>query len=171
MWFKYTKSVIDIALIAHDIRSCHNVGSLLRTADGLGVQHICLTGYTPYPKYDNDPRLPHIANKVDRQIRKTALGAESSAPWQHIENIHDAIDTLRDKGFKIVGLEQHDNAIQLPKYTPPNKIALLLGREAEGLAEELINTCDELIEIPMFGQKESFNVVQAAAIVLSQLRY
>ena len=73
----------QIILIAHDIRSSHNVGSLFRTAEGLGVNELILSGYTPYPKESKDLRLPHIANKLDKQIDKTALGATRTLKWRH----------------------------------------------------------------------------------------
>jgi 23S rRNA (guanosine2251-2'-O)-methyltransferase len=67
----------DIILIGHNLRSCHNVGSLLRTAEGLGISKVYLTGYTPYPipTDSEDGRLPHEARKLHKQIQKTALGA------------------------------------------------------------------------------------------------
>ena len=70
-----------ICFIAHNIRSAHNIGSLLRTADGLGIRHVYMSGYTPYPKQPNDARLPHIADKASKLIHKTALGAEMSVEW------------------------------------------------------------------------------------------
>jgi len=156
----------QIVLIAHDIRSCHNVGSLLRTAEGLGVQKVYLTGYTPYPLHEKDKRLPHIAQKMHKQISKTALGAEALMDWRHSESVEQVIDSLKQDGFRIVGLEQAPKAIPLPDFVPPEKTALLLGREVEGIAKEILNLCDQIIEIPMKGKKESFNVVQAAAMAL-----
>src|SRR5579885_2599476 len=73
----------QIVLIAHDLRSTHNIGSLLRTADGLGVEKVFITGYSPYPLMARDDRLPHLAQKLDRDIHKTALGAEQSVAWEH----------------------------------------------------------------------------------------
>ena len=78
----------DIIVIAHNIRSTHNVGSIFRTCEGFGVQKIILSGYTPYPKCENDPRLPHISSKITDQIHKTALGAELLVPFEH----HDTLD-------------------------------------------------------------------------------
>ena len=91
----------NIALIAHNIRSTHNVGSLLRTAEGLGVQDVYLTGYTPYPKQTFDDRLPHIVQKLDKQIAKTALGAEKLVSWHHEESIKARITALKKEGFKV----------------------------------------------------------------------
>lgn len=161
----------QIVIIAHDIRSTHNIGSLLRTAEGLGVDHVYISGISPFPSRENDERLPHIHQKLTRQIQKTALGAEESQAWSHAENIELLLSDLKKSGYRIVGLEQSKSATRLPEYVPPEKVAVLLGREVEGLSQELISVCDDLVEIPMFGQKESFNVVQAAAMTLYHLRF
>lgn len=162
----------SIVLLAHDIRSCHNVGSLLRTADGFGVEHVYLTGYTPYPPLPSgDPRLPHLAAKIGRQINKTALGAESSISWTQQDDILPLLAKLKTAGYVLAALEQDEGSISLPEYHAPTKVALLLGREVEGIEQELLKQVDVTLEIPMFGTKESFNVVQAAAAALYQLRF
>lgn len=154
----------ETIVIVHNIRSTHNVGSIFRTCEGFGVKKIILSGYTPYPKTNNDPRLPHIANKLTSQIHKTALGAETMVPFEYQELPDFAL--LRKDGYTIVGLEQYDRSVMLPNYHPPKKIALLLGEEVHGLTPELLDECDELVEIPMKGQKESFNVSVATGIAL-----
>lgn len=156
----------NIVLIAHNLRSCHNVGSLLRTAEGLGVHKVFLTGYTPYPKYEGDTRLPHLANKIHNQIAKTALGAEESQAWKHFENIDSLISRLKQEGYTVAAIEQSPVSVPLPQYSPPGKLALLVGREVEGVEPEVLEQMDKILEIPMFGKKESFNVVQAAAMGL-----
>ena len=78
-----------ITLLLHNIRSTHNVGAIFRTAEGFGVQQIILSGYTPYPKTTNDPRLPHIADKLTSQIHKTALGAENMVPFTYYESLDE----------------------------------------------------------------------------------
>lgn len=161
----------QVVLVAHNLRSCHNVGSLLRTADGLGVAHIYLTGYTPYPHAPNDNRLPHLASKLHRQIQKTALGAEKTVSWEHNADIFVVIDNLKKEKFLVAGLEQTADSISLPSWKPPQKIALLVGRETEGLEDEVVDSCDIVLEIPMLGQKESLNVVQAAAMALYHCRF
>ncbi|HMH70502.1 MAG TPA: TrmH family RNA methyltransferase [Candidatus Saccharimonadales bacterium] len=157
----------EIIVIAHNIRSTHNVGALFRTSDGFGVSKIILSGYTPYPKLSVDTRLPHIAEKLTAQIHKTALGAETIVPFEHTEILH--FEALKDAGYTIVGLEQDARSIMLPDYTPPVKIALLLGEEVKGITTDMRALCDDLIEIPMVGQKESFNVSVAAGIALYAL--
>jgi len=155
-----------IILIAHDIRSAHNVGALLRTAECLGVQHVYFTGYTPYPAADDDERLPHIAAKLTKQIEKTSLGTEEMVPWSHEADISALLKLLRQDGFRILALEQDPESVSLQDVRATEKTALLIGREVEGIAPELLKQCDGIIEIPQFGKKESLNVVQATAIAL-----
>lgn len=154
-------------MILHNIRSTHNVGSVFRTCEGLGIGKIILSGYTPYPNITGDSRLPHIANKLTSQIHKTALGAEELVPFEY--QIAPDLDSLRNEGYRIVGLEQDERSIVLMDYKTPEKVALLLGEEVEGIAPDLRMECDDLIEIPMHGQKESFNVSVATGIALYQL--
>lgn len=157
----------DIILIAHNIRSTHNVGSIFRTAEGFGVSKIILSGYTPYPKLANDSRLPHIADKLTSQIHKTALGAEALVPFEY----HDKIDLASFKAldYRVVALEQDATSTSLRTYTAPPKVALLLGEEVDGIAPELLAQCDDIVEIPMKGHKESFNVSVATGIALYQM--
>ncbi|HVV26158.1 MAG TPA: TrmH family RNA methyltransferase [Candidatus Saccharimonadales bacterium] len=160
-----------LVLIVHNLRSSHNVGSLLRTSEGLGVERVYLTGYTPYPLAPHDSRLPHIARRVAKQIAKTALGADTMLDWQHRDNIDELIRELTADGFTVVALEQAANSVKLPDFEPPEKIALVVGREVEGIEAEVLAQADRIVEIPMFGHKESFNVVQAAAMALYKLRF
>lgn len=161
--------MIELILIAHNLRSSHNVGSLLRTAEGLGVNKVWLTGYSPYPQRETragDNRLPHIAAKTQAQITKTALGAERMIDWEYEPDIQKVIEELKKRGFVLAGLEQAPNAFALPDFQPPRKLAIIVGRETEGLEAEILKVCDLILEIPMAGSKESFNVVQAAAMAL-----
>ncbi len=165
----------EIILIAHNLRSCHNVGSLFRTAEGIGVQKVILSGYSPYPidgsSKTPDRRLPHIAAKLARQINKTALGAEHMIAWQHAPDIYEVVRRLKADGWRIVAVEQAATSVKLPAYQPPGKVALLLGREVEGVEPEVLAACDDIVEIPMYGHKESYNVVQAAAMALYHCRF
>jgi len=156
-----------IILLAHNIRSTHNVGAIFRTAEGFGVSQIILSGYTPYPRLPKDTRLPHIADKLTLQIHKTALGAELLVPFTF--NEHPPLEALKASGYRIVGLEQDQRSSMLPSYHPADKIALLLGEEVEGISQGLIEQCDDLIEIPMHGKKESYNVSVATGIALYAL--
>lgn len=160
-------SMPEIIVIAHNIRSTHNVGAIFRTAEGFGISKIILTGYTPYPRLSKDSRLPHIAEKLTKQISKTALGAEAIVPFEHQEQ--PPLNELKVDGYRIVALEQAFNSIPMSSYVPPEKIVLLLGEEVEGITPELLAECEDIIEIPMFGEKESFNVSVAAGIALYAL--
>lgn len=159
----------EIIVIAHNIRSTHNVGAIFRTCEGFGVTRLILSGYTPYPQTQPDSRLPHIAEKLTQQIHKTALGAENIVPFMHQET--PDLASLRAKGYEIIGLEQDTRAVLLPDFSPPQKIALVLGEEVEGIEQQLRNQCSQLIEIPMQGQKESYNVSVATGIALYSLVY
>lgn len=161
----------SIILIAHNLRSAHNVGSLLRTAEGLGVTKVYLTGYTPYPFSTPDKRLPHIAKKVNNQIAKTALGAELSLKWKHYDSAQTLINKLKRQHYVICALEQTPNSILLPAFESTDKLALIVGREIEGIEPEILKLTDIQLEIPMFGKKESFNVAQATAMALYHLTF
>jgi 23S rRNA (guanosine2251-2'-O)-methyltransferase len=155
-----------IVVIAHNIRSAHNIGALFRTCDGLGISKLYLTGYTPYPNHEEDERLPHLARKIDKQIAKTALGAEKVLKWEKNYDVFEVINKLKKQGYAIAALEQADSSIPLSAFKPAKKTALLLGNEIGGTESEVLKTVDVIVEIPMYGQKESFNVVIAAAIAL-----
>ena len=159
--------VTEIIVIAHNIRSTHNVGSIFRTSEGFGVRKIILSGYTPYPRLENDPRLPHISEKLSAQIHKTALDAESIVPFEYKEVLN--LDEFKQAGYRIVALEQDAKSIPLKEYQPAEKIALLLGEEVEGITKDILDQCDDIIEIPMAGKKESFNVSVATGIALYAL--
>lgn len=161
---------MEIVLIAHDIRSTHNVGSLARSADGFGVNTIYCTGYTPYIQADPDERLPHIRTKLERDIHKTALGAEKSVCLTHHPDINTLIKDLRREGFTVCGLEQSKNSTPLNDFPKSSKLALILGAEVTGIPADIQAACDELLEIPMRGTKESFNVSVAGAIAMYELR-
>jgi 23S rRNA (guanosine2251-2'-O)-methyltransferase len=156
-----------IVLLVHNIRSTHNVGAIFRSAEGFGVSHIYLSGYSPYPKLEDDLRLPHIADLMTKKISKTALGAEASVPFSYHES--PPLELLKQQGFAVVGLEQEARSQNIREYDPPKKLGLLLGEEVEGIEERYRKLCDELIEIPMVGKKESFNVSVATGIALYAL--
>ena len=161
---------MQIVVIAHNIRSTHNIGSIFRTADGFGVEHLYLTGYSPYPALERDTRLPHIAKKTTEEINKTALGAEQTVTFTHALNPYTVIDGHKAHGYEIIGLEQGENTIALPNFNAPPKIVLILGEEINGIPSDLLKKCTSLVEIPMQGKKESFNVSVAAGIALYALR-
>lgn len=155
----------EITLILHNIRSTHNVGSIFRTAEGFGVKEIIISGYTPYPRMPNDARLPHIAEKLDAQIHKTALGAETMVPFCQFDELETWLDG-EGQHTELVALEQSPTSTLLSDFTPPRSFALLLGEEVHGIPDTLLRRCAHTVEIPMRGQKESFNVSVATGIAL-----
>lgn len=146
-----------IVLILDEVRSMHNVGSVFRSADAFCAQEIALCGYTPRP--------PH------RDIQKTALGATETVAWQHFPSAVEAIAHYRDKGFRIIAVEQVHGSISLPQYqpTPGEAIALVLGNEVDGVSDAALAQCDGAVEIPQFGSKHSLNLSVSAGIVLYAL--
>mgnify|MGYP000250559042 CR=1 FL=1 len=150
-----------LILIIHDVRSVHNVGSLFRTADGMGVSTIYLTGYTPGP-------IDRFGRKISA-FTKVSLGAEDSVSWEHTENALALIQELKQKGSEVVALEQAPHAVPLSEYTPKENVALIVGNEVDGISQEILNAADATIEIPMKGEKESLNVANAGAIALWHL--
>lgn len=141
---------MTLHLIANDIRSVQNVGSLLRTSDSLGIEKIWITGYTPTPEH--------------RKVGKTALGAEGSVEWEQQLDVLAVISKLRANGFRIVGLELDPRAKNLSEYVPSEKTALLLGNEVSGIPPSLRDACDDLVSIEQQGMKESMNVAVSAGI-------
>ena len=173
---KNRKQYREIIVLAHNIRSTHNIGSILRTSEGFGVSRVIFSGYSPFPILDNENfqetnRLPHIAQKITTQINKTALGAEKIIQCEISKNITEKIAKLKSEGFEIIALEQSIESIKMPDFSTDKhaKIALLLGEEVDGIEERLLTLCDKHLEIPMFGQKESFNVSVAAGIALYKI--
>lgn len=160
----------SIVLVVHNVRSAHNVGSILRSADGFGLEHVYLTGYTPYPETKNDNRLPHLAQRATRQISKTALGAENSLKWTYSKDIFKLINNLK-KHYQVVALEQTPKATPLRDFKSSKNTALIVGSEIKGLDQQILDAADLHLEIPMLGQKESFNVGIAAAIAMYHLRF
>ena len=154
------------SLIIHDVRSTHNVGSILRTCDGFGITKVYIGGISPYPLILGDTRLPHISSKLTKDIHKTALGAEETVEIIHYSDINDLLSMLKRGGLDIVALEQIPASIQIDQLQTNRPIALLIGREVGGVDASLLKRCDYIVEIPMKGKKESFNVSVAVGIAL-----
>jgi len=145
----------------HNIRSTHNVGSLFRTADAVGVSKIYLVGYTPTPT--------DRFNRERKDIVKVSLGAEKSVPYEYAKTIGPVIKKLKAEGFKIVALEQDKESINYENYKPEENVALIVGSEVEGIPKSILKKCDMIIEILMKGKKESLNVSVAAGVALFSL--
>jgi 23S rRNA (guanosine2251-2'-O)-methyltransferase len=143
----------------HNIRSVYNVGSIFRTADAVGIDHIYLSGYTPLP-IDRFGRNRNDMNKI-------ALGAEQSVSWSQLENIPEDIVELKKQGAQLICVEQHNNSIIYSDFLPLKNIPeliLSMGEETKGFDPEILLLADSIIEIPMRGEKESLNVSVAFGI-------
>jgi 23S rRNA (guanosine2251-2'-O)-methyltransferase len=155
-------------VILHNLRSKYNVGSIFRTADAAGVEKIYLGGVTPAPV--------NILRQKDRQIAKTALGAQDSVAWEkigHSPNVQPTVKLvkqLKDEGYKILAVEQDKKSIPYYKLKITQKdlknLVLVFGYEIKGLPPAILKLADKILEIPMRGQKESLNVSVAFGIVV-----
>lgn len=163
-----------LVLIAHNVRSAHNVGALFRTADGAGVTKVFLTGYTPRPYVPkknavDDNRRYVTLTKAEKELAKTALGAEMSMRWTRMTSVKKALATLRREKYTVVGLEQSATSYDYREYAPVGPLALVVGNEVRGLDPAILKQCDAIIAIPMRGTKNSLNVAVATGIALYQI--
>jgi len=145
---------LPLVVVLDNVRSLHNIGSIFRTCDAFLIEAIYLCGISATPP--------------NREIHKTALGAEESVDWKYIETAMQAVEQLQDNGFAVWGVEQTENSISLADFTiePGKRYALVFGNEVRGIEQEVIDCCEGCIEIPQFGTKHSFNVSVSAGIVL-----
>ncbi len=151
-----------IYIVLHNIRSAQNVGSIFRTADACGISKIFLSGYTPRP-------TDRFGREVGT-ISKTALGAEKTISWTYYTQVSSIFKKLKKEGVKIIAVEQDEKSIDYKKINPPaggkGDIAFIFGNEVKGVSKQLLKQCDQIVEIPMKGKKESLNVSVTAGIVL-----
>ncbi|MBR3256189.1 TrmH family RNA methyltransferase [Candidatus Saccharibacteria bacterium] len=161
---------MKLIIVLDNIRSTYNVGAILRTAEGFGVEKVILSGYTP--RVHDENLLPHLREKQDHAIHKTALGAEEMLDIYSSHDILKDLEEYKKQGWQIVGLENNieKNLIKLNdsklKAKLSDKVVLILGEEVKGIDYSLHDIIDLFIEIPMRGQKESFNVSVAAGIAI-----
>jgi tRNA G18 (ribose-2'-O)-methylase SpoU len=148
----------SVYIILNNVRSAHNVGSILRTADCAGVKKVYLCGYTPEPT--------DRFGRVRKDISKVALGAEGFVETEHFENAEDVFALLKKDGVKVVAVEQHKNSTDYANFSTDKDVAFVFGEERFGLPEDLIKKSDEIVEIPMRGKKESLNVSVSVGVVL-----
>lgn len=145
-----------VIVLLENIRSAYNVGSIFRTADAFLLDRIYICGYTAYP--------PH------KEIKKTALGADETVNWKHFKNVGEAVDEIRDLGYKIYAVEQAEKSWKLGSFAvEEEKVAVIFGNEVTGVEQSTIALCDGVIEIPQLGMKHSLNVATAAGVVLWEL--
>ena len=156
-----SKTQIEAVLVVPDIRSALNVGSLFRTADAVGISKIYLTGYTPRPTDQFD--------RIQKDIAKSALGAETWIPWEYKKTTIPLLRMLKKDGFMVVAIEQDVRSVDYRHVAPKNKVAFVVGPEVMGLDQKILKECDVIAHIPMYGKKESLNVSVAAGIALFQI--
>lgn len=165
---------MELIVVLHNIRSCYNVGAILRTAEGFGIKKVILSGYTP--RINDASLLPHLRDKLDKEIHKTALGAEKMLEIYASDDIISEIKKLKKDNWQVIGLE--NNISNVPLYllgsselsrALSKKVVLVLGEEVNGIDYSLYDIIDLFAEIPMKGKKESFNVSVAAGIAMYEL--
>jgi len=139
-----------VFVLAHNIRSLHNVGSIFRTSDGAGVKKIYLTGYSGVP-----PR---------KEITKTALGADESVAWEFHKDPIGVVEGLKKKGIQIVALEKNKKSTDFQEFKADYPVCMIIGNEIDGVEENLLQLSDAVVHIPMHGKKESLNVSVAFGI-------
>jgi tRNA G18 (ribose-2'-O)-methylase SpoU len=154
--FKEAKKT-PLIVILDNIRSLNNIGSVFRTADAFLIEKIFLCGITATP--------PH------KDIQKTALGATETVVWEHQENTEDVIKELREKGVKILSIEQAEDAVMLNDFSPKNDetYAIVFGNEVKGVQQSVVSASDYVIEIPQYGSKHSLNISVSAGVVMWDL--
>lgn len=157
----------ELFLILHNIRSAYNVGSIFRTADSVGVKKIYLTGYTPCPFVYKNKALHQT--KAEKMLAKTALGAQVYVEWEKHDDIFELIRQLKEKGVSVVALEQNENSQDYREFSPNFPVALIAGNEPSGIEDEVLNECDQVVEIPMRGKKKSLNVSVAVGVAAYEL--
>jgi len=150
-------SKLPVVIVLDNIRSLNNIGSIFRTSDAFRLESIALCGITATP--------PH------REIHKTALGATDSVSWKYYDETLDAIADLKERGFRIIAIEQVVNSVMLGDFKPDpsEKYALVLGHEMRGVQQEVVDVCDLCLEIPQYGTKHSLNIAVAAGIVIWEI--
>ena len=148
-------------IILPDIRSAYNVGSIFRTADAAGISKIFLVGYTPLPvdKF----------RRENKEISKTALGAEKTISWEHTDEMLPLLKHLKNEGFQIIVVEQSEKSVDYKNVSLKEKNAFIFGNEVEGVSLEVLNECDVVTEIPMLGEKESLNVSVSVGVALFRI--
>ena len=145
-----------ITIVLDNVRSALNVGSVFRTSDAFLIENIILCGITATPP--------------NKEIRKAALGSTDSVNWKYIKNTTDAVKQLIKDGYHVVGIEQADKSTQLNEFELPKKpIAIILGNEVNGVDQQVIDLCNEVIEILQFGTKHSLNIAVTSGIVIWDL--
>ena len=148
---------LPVVVVLDNVRSAQNVGSFCRTAHAFGIEHIALCGISSTPP--------------NREIHKTALGAELSVAWSYYSTTLECVEKLRSEGYRILAIEQIEGATMLDKFEaePNTKYALVFGNEVEGVDQAIADDVDGAIEIPQVGIKHSLNVSVSAGILMWEM--
>ena len=151
--FKHSEK-IPLAVVLDNVRSLHNVGAVFRISDAFLIEKIYLCGITSVPP--------------NAEIHKTALGAEFSVEWEYFADTITAVEQLKNAGYYAMAIEQAEGSTMLPDFRidKSKKYAVIFGNEVKGVQQEVVNLCNECIEIPQFGTKHSLNVSVSAGIVI-----
>jgi tRNA G18 (ribose-2'-O)-methylase SpoU len=152
---------MDIRLLLDNIRSTHNVGSIFRTAETLGISKIYCGGTTPTP-------IDRFGRKR-ADIAKVSLGGEDMIPWEHTDHAAGLVAELANKGFQIISIEQDEKSVDYKKVKVKDTALIIVGNEVGGVSKELLDLSDVIAEIPLQGKKESLNVSVAAGVALFRL--
>jgi tRNA G18 (ribose-2'-O)-methylase SpoU len=140
----------DVVVVLDNVRSVHNVGSIFRTSDALGIDRVFLCGITPTP-IDRFGR-----ERTD--LHKAALGAEKTVSWEWHDSALSIVISLKAEGYTVIAIEQSTSSVDYKTVIPSGKTAFVFGNEVDGVAECVLNQCDFVAHIPMRGIKESLNV-------------
>lgn len=158
----------SLVIILNNLRSAQNVGSIFRTADAVGAA-VWTVGITPHPKVKNDTRPPYVADRAGSLLAKTALGAERTVLHHHFDELRTAIVAARHSHYTISALEQAERSVNLFEAPHSPLRAIVCGTEVDGLTADELVLCDEILEIPMVGSKESLNVSVAGGVAMYHL--
>ena len=154
---------LPLVVVLDNVRSQHNVGAVFRTADAFLLEGLYLCGITPKPD----------TLSTNNDLHKTALGAEQTVAWQAFAETMDAVKALQARGYKVYAVEQAHHSISLEQaeeaVKTPAGVAIVLGHEVFGVAQEVVDACNGCIEIPQYGTKHSLNVSVTAGIVMYSL--
>ena len=147
-----------LVLVLDNIRSAHNVGSAFRTADSFKVDKVYLCGICAVPP--------------SAEIHKSALGAEDSVEWEHVDDTMDAVARLKAEGYTIVSAEQAVSSVMLDKFKPERsgRYAVVFGNEVAGVRQDVVDESDVILEIPQYGTKHSLNVSVSVGVILWHFR-
>lgn len=145
---------LPLVMVLDNVRSLHNVGSVLRTADAFRIEAVYMCGITATPP--------------SAEIHKTALGAEDSVNWLYFEDTMQAVDKLKNEGYTVLAVEQVEGSLKLGNFAfePQKKYALIMGNEVKGVRQDVVDACHQALEIPQYGTKHSMNVSVTAGIVM-----